>query len=107
MQLGLAVDLAHLAPRYRILQVEQREGVSASGQAEDLLGFLRAFGFEAPVLIGSVPVLLAAVLQPGLVGAVVLVGQLEDDFLDVPALLQRLQSPMVTLDALEAFLEGS
>jgi len=105
VQLGSAVALAHLAPRHRVLQVEPREGVSAAGQAQDLIDLLHAFGFEAPVLIGGLAVVLAAVWQPGLVGAIVVADPLDDDIFDVPALLKRVQVPLLTFDALEAFLK--
>jgi pimeloyl-ACP methyl ester carboxylesterase len=64
------------APRYRVLSIEPRTGVSYQMDAFDVLGVLDAFGFVKPVLLGeglgAVPVLLAAVWEPSRVGGLLL-----------------------------------
>jgi len=68
---------AAFAPRYRVLGLAPREGVSYQTDAADLEALLSAFGFEQPLLVGegvgAVAPLLVAAWWPSLVGALLLV----------------------------------
>ena len=82
MCFALGADLAPvlaaaLQPRYRVLSLAPREGVSYQTDAADLEALLSAFGFEQPLLVGegmgAVAPLLVAAWWPALVGALLLV----------------------------------
>jgi pimeloyl-ACP methyl ester carboxylesterase len=73
----LVEDLASaMAPAHRVLSIAPRMGVPYQVAAFDLLGVLRQFGLERPVLIGeslgSLPVVLLAAWYPSCVGRVIL-----------------------------------
>jgi pimeloyl-ACP methyl ester carboxylesterase len=68
---------AALAPRYRVLSLSPRGASPYQVDAIDLLGMLRQFGFEAPILVGErlgcLPALLVTAWYPEVVGGLVLV----------------------------------
>jgi pimeloyl-ACP methyl ester carboxylesterase len=114
----LALDLAQqFAPRYRVLSLLPRDGVSYQADAMDLRSFLRAFGFEAPVVVGdghgAVAALLVAAWWPSEVGALALVSPerheadaglagrgLRECPPDWDALLAMVRCPVFTLEEL-------
>jgi pimeloyl-ACP methyl ester carboxylesterase len=79
----LAVQMADaLAPRYRVLCLSAREGVSYQTDAADLRELLLAFGFSSPLLLGEglgcLAPLLVAAWWPELVGGLLLVAPVRD-----------------------------